>query len=243
MDKKILEYTATGERSPGPAAYCVKPTFGKGATDPSIKKNPAYSMLGRTQKNINAIGPGPAYTTYGIFRDGKYRTPGGVLSWRFRRGRHAANTPSPAEYCVKLAKVTGGHLMRPIKSRKKDPNTGPAPNQYLLPDTLSKRAARLLGRFKESDKCPTPGPYDLPPIPGNGRTMGRRYNKSAKCPTPGPADYDATVRLNCMCKCKLGIKHPCGTTFGRRTAKVSVFAVPSDNKFDDECLAKNQPKF
>lgn len=54
MDKKILEHINVGTRSPGPAAYCVKPTIGKNATDPSIEKNPAYS-IGRKHKNYVSV--------------------------------------------------------------------------------------------------------------------------------------------------------------------------------------------
>jgi len=53
MDKKILDYTNSGSRSPGPAAYCVKTTIGPRATDPSIEKNPAYSMPEKKYKNVS----------------------------------------------------------------------------------------------------------------------------------------------------------------------------------------------
>lgn len=171
--------------------------------------------------------------TFGVFRDGKYRTPGGVLGQRFSRGCGSAETPGPADYCIKPTKATGGHLMRPDQKPNSDRNSGPAPNQYSLPDTLEQRAALLLGRFKARKECPTPGPYDLPPMDlylngrfQAGRTMGRRYDKHAGCPTPGPADYDPKVRMCCNSR---------GRSFGKRTAKPSVFAVPSDNKFDEDC--------
>lgn len=54
MDKKMFNNTNTGSRSPGPAAYSVKTTIGKLATDPSIEKNPAYSILGsRKTRNVS----------------------------------------------------------------------------------------------------------------------------------------------------------------------------------------------
>lgn len=55
MDKKILEFTNVGARSPGPAEYCIKPTIGKGATDPSIETNPAYSIRGNKLKNVSKL--------------------------------------------------------------------------------------------------------------------------------------------------------------------------------------------
>lgn len=53
MDKQYLKYTNTATRSPGPAAYFVKPTIGKDATDPTIKNAPAYSLRDRTGLNVS----------------------------------------------------------------------------------------------------------------------------------------------------------------------------------------------
>lgn len=55
MDKTVLKYTSTGHRSPGPAAYHVKPTIGTGSTDPTIEKNPAYSIQGRRTKDVSTV--------------------------------------------------------------------------------------------------------------------------------------------------------------------------------------------
>lgn len=68
MDKKILDYTNSGARSPGPAAYCVKTTIGPRATDPSIEKNPAYSMPGKKSKNVSDDN----ITGYIIILNGRY---------------------------------------------------------------------------------------------------------------------------------------------------------------------------
>lgn len=46
MNKKILKYTSI-QKSPGPAAYKLKPTIGPDATDPSIENNPKISIKGR----------------------------------------------------------------------------------------------------------------------------------------------------------------------------------------------------
>lgn len=52
MNKKILEYTSI-EKSPGPAAYKLKPTIGTDATDPSIEKNPKISIKGRYMLEVS----------------------------------------------------------------------------------------------------------------------------------------------------------------------------------------------
>lgn len=57
MDKEYLEKINVENDSPGPAAYFVKPTIGQGATDPTIEKNPAYSIRGRLVKNVSIITP------------------------------------------------------------------------------------------------------------------------------------------------------------------------------------------
>lgn len=53
MNKKMLGYTSI-ERSPGPAAYKLKPTIGTDATDPSIEKNPKVSIKGRYTLEVSA---------------------------------------------------------------------------------------------------------------------------------------------------------------------------------------------
>lgn len=152
--------------------------------------------------------------------------------------------PGPADYCIRPEKITGGYRMQKEMCQKSNRDTGPAPNQYVLPDTLNRQGANLANRFKVHEKCPTPGPYDLPPmdlyLKGRfqiGRTIGERWYQKPKCPTPGPADYNNNI-IKCNCKCPKGVIQPCGISFGKRSAKYSVFAVPDDNIIDDDCLAK-----
>lgn len=53
MDKAVFNYISADSRSPGPAAYCIKPTIGKEATDPTIEKNPKYSLLARRDNRVS----------------------------------------------------------------------------------------------------------------------------------------------------------------------------------------------
>jgi len=163
---------------------------------------------------------------------------GGPLGGRFPAFKKAM-TPGPADYCVQSIKTLKGiRMVRPGPPR--DPKAqGPAPNAYILPDTLDHRNRQLGCRLPHIEKCPTPGPgqYDIPDadlyMPGRfkmGRSMGRRIaNKGITC-TPGPADYDGHVRPNCCRRAKNGV---CRITFGiRRPDTVPAFAVPADNQYN-----------
>ncbi|XP_026820748.1 outer dense fiber protein 3-like protein 1 [Rhopalosiphum maidis] len=229
MDKKILDYTNSGSRSPGPAAYCVKTTIGPRATDPSIEKNPAYSMPGKKSKCVYVFGPGPMYNPTGVYRVGRDRVPGGPFGLRPPNGGPACG-PSPADYCVKSSLSAAGHRIGP---RPCPPNIarhcGPAPNAYSpscrdcgLKTTLGKR----LYPFKV---CPTPGPgqYEIPPadlyMPGrfsSGKTIGRRFADKCKLEMPGPASYDSK-RPKCCTRFTFGAKIP---------DTVPVFSVTADNQ-------------
>lgn len=55
MDYTIMLDVDTGAKSPGPAAYSIKQTIGKYATDPSIERHPAYTMLERRPVSDNII--------------------------------------------------------------------------------------------------------------------------------------------------------------------------------------------
>ncbi|KAF0758260.1 outer dense fiber protein 3-like [Aphis craccivora] len=229
MDKKILDYTNSGSRSPGPAKYCVKTTIGPRATDPSIEKNPAYSIRGKKSKNILAFGPGPMYNTTGLLRVGRDRVPGGPFGLR-PLNAGLAESPSPAEYCVKSSLSTAGHRIGPRPNPLKIVrDTGPAPNAY-SPACGNCRLKPTLGqRLNPFKVCPTPGPgdYELPAadlyLPGRfsaGKTIGRRFASGCKPETPGPATYDGK-RPKCCTRFTFGAKIP---------DTVPAFSVTADNQ-------------
>ncbi|KAL4104204.1 hypothetical protein QTP88_019513 [Uroleucon formosanum] len=229
MDKKILDYTNSGSRSPGPAAYCVKTTIGPRATDPSIEKNPAYSMPEKKYKNVSGLGPGPAYNTVGLNRVGTHRVPGGPFGLR-PFGSGLACTPSPAEYCIKSGLSKIGHRIGPKPGpRVGDQYCGPAPNAY-SPSCRDCGLKTTLGqRFKPPKVCPTPGPgqYEIPPadlyLPGRfstGKTIGKRFAHGCKQQTPGPGAYDGKAPKCCT-----------RFTFGSRIPDtVPAFSVVADNQ-------------
>lgn len=176
-----------------------------------------------------ALGPGPAYNTIGLTRDGRHRVPGGPFGMR-PSGSGLACTPSPAEYCIKSGLSNAGHRIGPRPAaRTGERYCGPAPNAY-LPSCRDCGLKTSLGqRFKARKVCPTPGPgqYELPPadlyLPGRfstGRTIGKRLFRGCPQVTPGPGAYD-------------GKEPKCCTrfSFGAKIKDtVPVFSVTADNQ-------------
>ncbi|XP_050432619.1 outer dense fiber protein 3-like protein 2 [Adelges cooleyi] len=239
MDKKILEYSSHAKtRSPGPAAYNLKPTIaGKEVTpDPTVEWHPRYTLKARKMVQAKPVGPGPAFNTAGLSRYGKAKAPSAPL------GRPLVlrqdNLPGPADYCPQQQDhVPGIRIARPLaasdRRRPKEPKIGPpAPNAYMLPSTLDGPKTRIGRPLKDRNPPPFPGPgqYGLvrpdvykPAAPG--RSMGRRITIKSVEKRPGPADYYAEY-------CAYKPTTTAGATFGtRHTEKTGVFAVPPDNEY------------
>ncbi|XP_050540393.1 outer dense fiber protein 3-like [Daktulosphaira vitifoliae] len=233
MDKKILEYLNTTNRSPGPAAYNINSTIahqGK-IQDPTIEQPPVYTLTARKMIATKPLGPGP-YDTSGFNRYGKDTAPG-VLFGNPAPKIRAQETPGPSDYCPVYPKKIPGFKMAPWPSttdrRQQDAKKrdSPAPNAYNIPSTLNGPAIHISHRLKSKAPEVTPGPNhyefvkpDVYKKSAPRQSMGcRLYNKTRDL--PGPANYDSAY-------CASRPTTRSGMTFGIRVSdKIGVFAVPS----------------
>eukprot|EP00054_Salpingoeca_dolichothecata_P039051 m.15160 g.15160 ORF g.15160 m.15160 type:complete len:232 (+) comp9531_c0_seq1:50-745(+) len=191
-------------KGPGPGAYNVQ------TSDSRVRRQPSYTMGGRTIVKQKATSPGPCYNlTQGFTKSG----PSGIPSYSLG-GRHKPlktfPTPAPGAYRPESQSATTRRnpawtMSGRTPLRKKDKT--PSPNDYSLPDlTASKRKSPAFSMTSRSDvgsffqdkaKTPAANKYN---VDGNVRSktapaysMGARvYAPTDKTKTPGPGAYAAT---------------------------------------------------
>ena len=217
-----------GAETPGPGAYL----------QPQEHAGPSYSMMARSERDLDISLPGPGHYDPSNLDRLKGRPQSAVIGSE-RRSREKQDTvsPGPAQYNVS-AKTDGPQWGFGSEVRLKTmENSVPAPGAYEIADLSGAHAHSIAGKpvSPKAEASPGPGHYD-PALPKSAPVYsmsGGKRGRTAESVGPGPGKYTPVLQ-----------KHSPGIKFGSGRSDATLTSTPGPGTYDRSSnIGKGSPGY